>query len=53
MIFPTKTELEQLSDQGYKSCPIAKDLLSDMITPIALLSYLREISKHVFILESV
>ncbi len=38
---------------GYKVVPVAKDMLSDITTPIEVLRRLRKISKQAYILESV
>ncbi|MBQ9437288.1 MAG: anthranilate synthase component I family protein [Lachnospiraceae bacterium] len=52
-MYPSKQELLAYKDQGFSLAPVAGEMLSDMITPIALLKRLREISRHAFILESV
>ena len=52
-MYPSRSELEQYKAAGYSLCPVASELLSDMITPIMLLAALKRISSHCYILESV
>lgn len=52
-MIPSLTELEALSETGmYDVAAVKLELLSDSITPIALLRKLREKSSHVFLFES-
>lgn len=39
--------------EGYKAVPVAKEILSDITTPIEVLKRLKKVSRHVYILESV
>lgn len=52
-MIPSLTELEALRETGmYDVAAVKLELLSDSITPIALLRKLREKSSHVFLFES-
>jgi len=52
MLKPSLDEAKKLSP-GYKKIPVCEEILSDIITPIALLKKLKAVSKHCYILESV
>lgn len=52
----TKLDLEKVKEyaaEGYKLVPVACEMFSDVITPIALLRKLKQESEHCYILESV
>ena len=52
-ITTTLEEAVKLSENGrYKMIPIAAELFSDMHTPLNILSVLKKVSHHCFILES-
>ncbi len=54
MIYPDFEEMKKYIDAGeYKIMPVAKEILSDFTTPIAVLQVLKNVSDHVFLLESV
>lgn len=45
-------DLKQFSEE-YKIVPVAKEILSDVTTPIEVLKRLKKVSRHTYILESV
>lgn len=49
------TQLEELKNYAadYRNVPVAKEILSDGVTPMEVLRRLKKVSKHVYILESV
>ncbi len=54
MIYPDFEEVKNYIEGGeYKIMPVAKEILSDFTTPIAVLQVLKNVSDHVFLLESV
>lgn len=52
MYYPSYSELKQLAND-YPVVPVSKELFSDVTTPIKVLKILKNISQHVFLLESV
>ena len=52
-IRPSLTEAKQFAAQGYKTVPVSCEMYADCITPIELLRKLKNVSSHVFLLESV
>ncbi|OON84826.1 anthranilate synthase component I [Oribacterium sp. C9] len=48
-----ETVKQYQNDDRYKRIPVAKEILSDFLTPIAALRILKSVSNHVFMLESV
>ena len=52
MIYPSLEEVKKYA-KDYKRVPVAKEIFSDICTPVQALRKLKEASKHVFILESV
>ncbi|WP_036607483.1 anthranilate synthase component I [Oribacterium sp. P6A1] len=54
MTIPSFETVKQYqNDTHYKYIPIAKEILSDFLTPISALRILKNVSDHVFMLESV
>ena len=55
VFMPVITTLEELKEyaRDYKNVPVAKEILSDMVTPIEAMRRLKAISSRVYILESV
>ncbi len=54
MTIPSFETVKQYqNDTHYKYIPIAREILSDFLTPISALSILKNVSDHVFMLESV
>lgn len=54
MIRPSLEELKEIKKERiYKTAPVSMELLSDMKTPIQVLKILKNISQHVYMLESV
>lgn len=53
MIRPTLEEAEQYRRAGYKSLPLYREILADFTTPLCVMQILKNISDHVFLLESV
>lgn len=51
MIKPTLEQAKQYT--GYSVIPVCREMLSDIRTPIEVLRILRNVSRHVYILESV
>lgn len=51
MLTPSLEEAEKMSE--YSIIPVKRELMSDMKTPIEVLRILQNISRHVYILESV
>lgn len=51
MIKPTLEQAKQYT--GYSVIPVCREMLSDIRTPIEVLRILRNVSQHVYILESV
>ncbi len=51
MLKPTLEQAKQLT--GYSVIPVCREMLSDIRTPIEVLRILRNVSRHVYILESV
>lgn len=51
MLRPTLEQAKQLA--GYSVIPVGREILSDFTTPIEVLRKLRNVSRHVYILESV
>ena len=49
--FPTLDELREIGSE-YKSAPIATEILSDFLTPVMALKILKNVSEHVYMLES-
>ena len=52
-IRPSLEEAKQFAAQGYKTIPVSCEMYADCITPIELLRKLKNVSSHVFLLESV
>jgi anthranilate synthase component 1 len=53
-LFPSIETIRELAAQGrYQVAPVACELLSDRFTPIEVLRILKNVSSHVFLLESV
>ncbi len=53
MVRPSLEEVRQVAEKGeYKCFPVSAELLSDRRTPIELLKILKNMSAHVFMLES-
>lgn len=53
MFYPTWKQIQNMmKQQQYKRIPIKKELYADTMTPITVLSILKNISKHCFMLES-
>ena len=51
---PSLKEIESLSKTGeYKVCPISCELLADSFTPIEVLRFLKTLSSHCYLLESI
>lgn len=54
MIIPSYEKVKQYqNDASYKYIPVACEILSDFLTPITALRILKNVSDHVFMLESV
>jgi len=53
MIKPTLEEAKAYAAAGYKMVPVCYEMLSDIITPIQLLTKLKAADEHCYILESV
>lgn len=51
MLKPTLEQAKQFT--GYSVIPVCREMLSDIRTPIEVLRILRNVSRHVYILESV
>lgn len=49
--FPEFSELKTFDEQ-YKTAPVATEILSDFITPVLALKILKNVSEHVYMLES-
>lgn len=49
--FPEFSELKTFDEQ-YKAAPVATEILSDFITPVLALKILKNVSEHVYMLES-
>ncbi len=49
--FPEFSELNTFDEQ-YKAAPVATEILSDFITPVLALKILKNVSEHVYMLES-
>lgn len=53
-ILPTIDEIKRIAAQGkYKVLPVSCEILSDLITPIAAMKILKNVSTHCYMLESV
>ncbi len=52
MYYPTLEQLNEMDLRPYQYVPIKKEIYSDLLTPIELMRKLKQLSKHVFILES-
>ena len=53
MVYPTLEEAKKIITAGeYKRLPIKLEINSDMVTPIMAIRRLKNVSKHVFMLES-
>ena len=53
MPYPTLEEVKAIAAKGdYRTVPVSTEILSDSRTPIALLSVLKNVSDHCFLLES-
>jgi anthranilate synthase component 1 len=53
VITTTLEDAKRLSDNGkYRMVPVAAEIFSDMYTPLTVLSVLKNVSHHCFILES-
>ena len=50
--FPTLEKAKDYKDD-YRCIPIAREIYSDFITPIQALKILKNVSSHVYMLESV
>lgn len=54
MLRPTLEEIRELKATGkYKIAPVSMEILSDVQTPIQVLKILKNVSSHVYMLESV
>ena len=54
MIRPSYEEVKQYQESGqYRRVPVYKEILSDFTTPLNVLEVLKNVSDHVFLLESV
>ena len=54
MFSPSFEEVKEIAkNEEYKRIPISYELFSDIATPIEVLRILKEISKHIYMLESV
>lgn len=54
MFYPTQKEIAECAQKGiYKTAPVTMEILSDIKTPIETMKVLKNVSKHVFMLESV
>ena len=54
MFSPSFKEVKEIAkNEEYKRIPISYELFSDIATPIEVLRILKEISKHIYMLESV
>ena len=52
-MFPSYEQIESLQQSGtYKIAPVAEEVLSDFCTPVSLIPVLKNVSEHVFLLES-
>ncbi|MCR5054227.1 MAG: anthranilate synthase component I [Lachnospiraceae bacterium] len=52
-IYPSIEEAAKIRDRGgYKRIPVSTEFLSDFITPVEALKILKNVSSHVFMLES-
>lgn len=53
MITPTLEEVLKVRDSGNYTCmPVSREIFSDFITPITALRKLKNVSRHVYLLES-
>jgi len=52
-MYPAIDEVRSYVDSEYKCVPVAIEILSDVATPIEVLKILKNVSAHVYILESV
>ena len=53
MIYPGLEEVKRILKEGnYKRIPIKTDLNADMLTPLTVVRKLKNVSRHVFLLES-
>lgn len=54
MIRPTLDDIRTIAESGeYRRCPVSTEMLSDFVTPIEVLRKMKNVSDHVYILESV
>lgn len=54
MIRPTLDDIRTIAESGeYRRCPVSTEMLSDFVTPIEVLRKMKNVSNHVYILESV
>lgn len=52
MYYPSLKQIKEMDLSQYDLIPIKKELYSDIMTPIELMRKLKQVSKHVYILES-
>ncbi len=54
MVSPSYREAKKFADAGeYRTLPVSRELYADSLTPIMALRRLKNVSRHVFLLESV
>jgi anthranilate synthase component 1 len=54
MVSPVYLEAKKIADAGeYRTLPVSRELYADSLTPLTALRRLKNVSKHVFLLESV
>ena len=52
-MYPSIEEIKELAKtKEYKTCPVSKEILSDIRTPIEVLRILQNVSEHTYMLES-
>ncbi len=52
--YPSLEEIKHVAESGnYRTAPVSTEILSDMKTPIEVLRILKNISSHVYLLESI
>ena len=53
MLVPSLEEVKQIAEQGiYKKIPVRAEMYADMVTPMQVVRILKNITKHIFLLES-
>lgn len=53
MLYPSLEEVKKIAEQGiYKKIPVRAEMYADMVTPMQAVRILKNITKHIFLLES-